>query len=379
MLKNKPEQFKKRVLKGSYWKKEVRQMKFDAVVGNPPYQGESENNRKPSIYPLFYDAAFNLSDYTTLISPARFLFNVGDTSKEWNSKMLNDSNFKVVKYFENSQAIFPTVEIKGGVAITVRDKNTDFGKIGIFTKSPEMRIVLDAVLDKNVESIMNDISSRGVYRFTDAFFHDFPDASNRLGKGTGNMMASNAFACVPEAFHDEEPDFDAIRILGLEDKKRTWKWIARNYIQDNGYIGTYNVVLSKVNGNGKFGEALTTPIVIGVDEGITDSFISIGKYDSPDKAEKARIYIMTKFARAMLGIKKVTQDNPGHFWEYVPNPFSLNLDWTQDISDIDEQLFSFFELGDNEKSFIRNNVTAMNPNSVPDYQQAVDESDDAEE
>lgn len=112
MLKNKPEQFKKRVLKGSYWKKDVKEMKFDAVVGNPPYQGESENTRKPSIYPLFYDMAFRLSKYATLISPARFLFNVGDTSKDWNYKMLNDEHFKVVRYFPNSQDVFTTVEIK---------------------------------------------------------------------------------------------------------------------------------------------------------------------------------------------------------------------------------------------------------------------------
>ena len=56
MLKNKPEQFKKRVLKGSYWKKDVKEMKFDAVVGNPPYQEESngDSNAKKSIYNLNY-------------------------------------------------------------------------------------------------------------------------------------------------------------------------------------------------------------------------------------------------------------------------------------------------------------------------------------
>ena len=68
MLKNKPEQFKKRVLKGSYWKKDVKEMKFDAVVGNPPYQEEIGGHRseqKP-IYNKFYDSAMRISQQSVL-------------------------------------------------------------------------------------------------------------------------------------------------------------------------------------------------------------------------------------------------------------------------------------------------------------------------
>lgn len=261
MLKNKPEQFKKRVLKGSYWKKDVKEMKFDAVVGNPPYQGESENTRKPSIYPFFYDMAFRLSRYATLISPARFLFNIGDTSKDWNYKMLNDEHFKVVKYFPKSQDVFTTVEIKGGVAITVRDADSNFGAIGIFAKYEELQKILRKVLGKKEDSIMELISSRGIYRFTDEFFNDFPDASNKFGKGTGNMMASNVFTCVPEAFMLEKPNVDAVRILGLNGRQRSWRWIEKKYIQSNEYLDSYNVAISKVNGSGKFGETLTMPLL----------------------------------------------------------------------------------------------------------------------
>lgn len=362
MLKNKPEQFKKRVLKGSYWKKDVKEMKFDAVVGNPPYQGESENTRKPSIYPLFYDMAFRLSRYATLISPARFLFNVGDTSKDWNYKMLNDEHFKVVSYFPNSQDVFTTVEIKGGIAITVRDADTNFGSIGTFTKSEELQSILRKVNSKQDESIMELISSRGIYRFTDEFFNDFPDAPSKLGKGTGNMMASNVFACVPNAFNVDKRTEDSVRILGLDGRQRAWRWIERRYIQSNEYLDSYNVVLSKVNGSGQFGETLTMPLLLNEGEGATDTFISIGIFKTSAEAENMRKYIMTKFARAMLGVKKVTQDNPRHFWQYVPSQDFTNdsdIDWTQSVSEVDKQLYSKYELTAEEIQFLEDNVKSM--------------------
>lgn len=357
--------FIKKISKGkSYWKAEGKgdDMKFSAVVGNPPYQGESNNTRKPSIYPFFYDAAFKISDIVSLISPARFLFNVGDTSEEWNNKMLNDDHFKVVNYFPNSQDIFSTVEIKGGVAITLRDANKNFGKIGTFVNTKEMQDILNKVSKKNDESIMNYISSRGIYRFTDTFFVDYPDAPNKLGKGTGNMMASNVFSCVPEAFYVDKPKFNAVRILGLDGKIRSWKWIAKKYVQNNEYLDTFNVVLSKVNGSGVFGETLTPPLILNKGEGATDTFISIGQFENVSEAENMRKYIMSKFARAMLGVKKVTQDNPRHFWQYVPaQDFtdSSAIDWSKSIEEIDQQLYKKYDLNKEEINFIESNVKPM--------------------
>ena len=72
-------------------------MKFDFVIGNPPYQESQEtNNRAEPIYPYFYDAAEKVASSYMLISPARFLFNAGLTSKDWNEKMLNDEHLKII-------------------------------------------------------------------------------------------------------------------------------------------------------------------------------------------------------------------------------------------------------------------------------------------
>lgn len=91
-------------------------MKFDYVIGNPPYQSEtSESNpKKEPIYPFFYDAAKEVGKRYLLISPARFLFNAGLTSKAWNKMMLKDEHLKVIEYIPRAERVFPNTDIKGG-------------------------------------------------------------------------------------------------------------------------------------------------------------------------------------------------------------------------------------------------------------------------
>jgi len=92
-----------------------KNMKFDAVVGNPPYQEDSETTaRDDAIYNYFYDLAEKAGSRYCLISPARFLFNAGSTDKNWNQKMLTDKHIKVAYFNQNSSAVFPNTEIKGG-------------------------------------------------------------------------------------------------------------------------------------------------------------------------------------------------------------------------------------------------------------------------
>nr|WP_277958304.1 Eco57I restriction-modification methylase domain-containing protein [Enterococcus faecalis] len=62
-------------------------MKFDVIIGNPPYQEENtERNRDDAIYHLFLDEAYKIAEKVVMITPARFLFNVGSTPKIWNEK-----------------------------------------------------------------------------------------------------------------------------------------------------------------------------------------------------------------------------------------------------------------------------------------------------
>lgn len=365
MLKNKPEQFKKRVMKGSYWKKDVKEMKFDAVVGNPPYQEETDATRKPPIYNYFYDMAFELAPIATLVTPARFLFDAGQTSKEWNRKMLSDEHFKVIRYFENSKDVFDTVDIKGGVAITYHDSNTNFGAIDIFTAYSELNEIISKVKHMCEPAMDTIISARGTYRTTNIFNADYPDAIERLGKGTGNMLVSNFFEKVPEAIANETNE-PCLRILCRVGGKRSICNILKKYIQPNKFIDKYNVASPEANSNGRFGERLTVGELLSPEEGATDTFISLGAFDTKFEALALQKYMKTKFFRALLGVKKVTQHCPPMVWEMIPcQEFSENsdIDWSKSIHEIDLLLYKKYGLSDEEIAFIESKVKPMDGTS----------------
>jgi len=94
-----------------------KKMKFDFVIGNPPYQDETLGENKgfaPPVYHLFLQEAYKIADKVEMIHPARFLFNAGSTPKEWNEEMLNDPHFKVLHYEEDASKVFNGTLIRGG-------------------------------------------------------------------------------------------------------------------------------------------------------------------------------------------------------------------------------------------------------------------------
>ena len=372
MLKNKPEQFKKRVLKGSYWKKDVKEMKFDAVVGNPPYQEESngDSNAKKSIYNYFIDSGEELADRVTLIHPARFLFNAGDTPKAWNEKKLNDIHYQVIKYWSDSSDIFPTVDIKGGVAVTYWDKRKEFKPIKLFTAFDELHSILEKVEKLNEDSLSSIITNRGTYKYSNLAYTEHPD---EMMKTADRRIAPSSFERMPKLFTEEKPNdkHEYVQILGNIKNERCYRWFRKDYISPVDNLEKYKVIVPKANGSGAIGEVLSTPLIgtplIGTPLiGYTETYISIGSTDSFSEAEAILKYVKTKFARTMLGILKVTQNNPKETWQYVPmQDFTDNsdIDWSKSVHEIDLQLYKKYGLSDEEIAFIESKVKPMDGTS----------------
>lgn len=121
-------------------------------------------------------------------------------------------------------------------------------------------------------------------------------------------------------------------------------------------------MLPKANGSGAFGESLSTPLICEPGIGYTQSFIGIGSVDNRSESESILKYVKTKFVRALLGILKITQDNPPEKWAYVPlQDFtaSSDIDWSKSVADIDRQLYRKYGLDDAEIEFIESHVKGM--------------------
>ena len=364
-LKHKPENFITKVKKAAYWKQEGNEeMKFNAVVGNPPFQETLKKSSDKPIYNYFYDAAFKISDLVSLISPGRFLFKAGKTPKDWNEKMLSDEHFKVVKYFQNSGDVFPRTDIKGGIVISLRDANKNFGTIGLFSNYTELNSILEKVLKQNFIPFSEVIFSSDVYKFTEKLHTDFPQIKDRLSKGHENSVTTNIFGKLPEVFLSDLPNDDCeyVKIYGLQENIRIYKYIRKEYIKGPSNFDKYKVFVPKSNGSGAIGEVLSTPLIGEPLIGHTQTFISIGVFNTKQEAEACLKFIKSKFARTLLGTLKSTQHNPKPTWANVPlQDFTANsdIDWTQSIINIDGQLYKKYNLSPEEIAFIESKIKAM--------------------
>ena len=349
-------------------RKKGKKMKFDYIIGNPPYQdntlGENETFAPP-IYNVFMESAYNLADKVELIHPARFLFNAGSTPKSWNQKMLHDRHFKILKYESDCKNFFIHSEIKGGISISYRDKTADYGEIGIFTQYPELNSILRKVTShKDFSDFSKVVITRTAYRLTKKLHEDYPEAIGQLSDGHAYDMSSNIFERLPQVFQDSKPDdgLEYISILGRINNSRIYKFIRREYVNDVINLDKYKVFMPGANGNGTFGEIISSPMVVGPGVGSTETFISIGAYEGKYEAENTLKYIKTKITRALLNILKATQANTPEKWRCVPlQDFTDNsdIDWSKSIAEIDKQLYKKYGLSQEEINFIEKNVKEM--------------------
>ena len=339
---------------------------FDYVIGNPPYQEEKQgdSNTATPIYHQFMDAAYGTANIVMLITPARFLFNAGYTPKEWNNKMLNDEHFKVLLYEPDCTKVFPNTDIKGGVAITYRNQQKVFGAIKVFTQYSEMNQIVHKVLNFNNFTGLNSIIVTSfAYHYTKTLYEENPQLCGRASKGHDYDIQSNAFSVYPEVFFDNSPDDDDyIRLLGRIGNSRCWKYIKRRYVTDVTNLDTYKAFYAKATGTGQFGEILPEAIIGKPGDGGTVTFISIGSFSSEEEVSNCVRYTKTKFARALLSVLKVTQDNTPGKWAYVPlQDFTPNSDigWSKSIHEIDLQLYRKYGLDEKEIEFIETHVKEM--------------------
>ena len=347
----------------NFWKLNGKDtMKIDAVIGNPPYQITKEKTSDAAVYHTFIDLATAVSDRATLITPARYLFNAGNTPEEWNKKILNDDHFRVALYWADSTEVFPTVDIKGGVAVMYRDRTQHFGHIGHFTAFPELTSMLIKVRENTDGANLSDIIHPQNKFILERLFNQFPQVKGLIGSNGRERRLTTSIFALTDVFRKDQFYSTDLKILGLIDNNRVYRWVDRNLLEPHPNLDKYKVIVPKSNGSGAIGEVLSTPLIGEPLIGVTQSFITIGAFSTRGEAEACLKYVKTKFARTMLGILKATQDNPRETWRLVPLQdftHASDIDWGRSVEEIDRRLYAKYGLSPEEIAFIEEKVRAM--------------------
>ena len=301
------------------------------------------------------------------ITPAKFLFNVGKTPKEWNKKMLNDEHLTVAMCEMDCTKIFSESKFEGGVVITYRDSEVEFGKIETFTPFPLLNKIRSKVVNATDFSSLSSIVYPQNKFNLKKLYEDYPDCKEKIGsKGKEKRLTTSIFETI-DIFKTTATSESDISILGLIGNNRVQRFINVKYLETHKNLKKYKIAIPKSNGSGAIGKVIPTPLIgepvlLSPYSGFTQSFISMGAFDSYEEAQAILKYVKSKFARTLLGVLKATQDNNKDTWEFVPlQDFTANsqIKWDKSIVEIDQQLYAKYNLTEEEISFIESMIKPM--------------------
>lgn len=338
-------------------------MKFDFVIGNPPYQEETVDTSDKAVYHYFMDSAYQISQKVILITPGRFLFNAGKTPKMWNEKMLSDTHLKVLDYYQVSAQVFSNTDIKGGVAITYYDRTAKYSPIEIFTSFPQLNAIYHKVAPTLKGKSLSDLFYLQNKFKLDLLLKDYPHYKDIIGSEGRERRLTASILYQLDLFKEIKDNDNDVAIMGVINNNRTCRYIDLKYLDlSKTNLKKWKVLVPKSNGSGALGEVLSTPMIGEPMIGYTQTFLGIGAFDTEAEAQAAFKYVLSKFARTMLGVLKITQDNPPEKWKYVPlQDFtsSSDIDWSKSVHEIDLQLYKKYGLNEEERNFIETHVKEM--------------------
>lgn len=338
-------------------------MKFNAIVGNPPYQesdGGAGASAKP-LYNLFTEASMELNpNYISLIMPSRWMTG-GKGLDDFRNKIIDDKRFMVLHDYFNAKECFSNVEIKAGICYFLWNKNFN-GKCNIYThyENNEIKKTIRLLKDSDNDDIfIRDSNQISVKQKIKKF--DFINlVSSRKPYGLcGDVFRNTKKYNLPE--FDSEKSDNLYSIVGLNEKnKRITMYANENYpFPKKDMIDKYKLFVPRNYGNGTLGEVPSNVIIASPYMACTETFIQIGPFNTKDEANNCLKYMKTKFFRYLVGIQKHDQGASKTIYKYVPNQNfteKSDINWNSEIESIDKQLFKKYLLNEDEINYINKKI-----------------------
>ncbi|MCP9769746.1 restriction endonuclease [Lacihabitans sp. LS3-19] len=345
-----------------------KKMKFNVIVGNPPYQqkeGGANSNTALPIYNHFVEVARKHNpDYISLIMPTRW-YAGGRGLDDFRDGMLNDSHISELHDFLKPELIFQNINLRGGICYFLWEKDydnrNDLTKVHTYKddltpsikqrslKTPNSDILIRhsigvSIIEKlskspNFESLTKHVSAAKAFGFRTYFIRDkrFRSSSKGLKEPIACYGRANAIGYVNKS-----------EVVSHKDWIDVWKV----YVPESNNIGTE---LNDDNQNSIVGEPKTicteTYLVVGAE-------LSLNKISSKNLSS----YLRTRFARFMHSLAKISQHGTSTTYQFVPlQNFTSksDIDWSKSIEEIDKQLYKKYRLTKEEISFIESMIKPM--------------------
>lgn len=344
-----------------FWKgnSSKQEMKFNAVVGNPPYQimdGGGTGSSATPIYNKFVDLAKLLNpNNVSMIIPAKW-YTGGKGLDEFRANMLNDKQLVKLFDYEDSRDCFPTVDIAGGVCYFLWNKGSD-NKCVVTSILGSFRNESTRYLNEHDTFIRNQKVLDIINKVKSQTFTSFLSQTVYSRKPFGIRSFQRGFPAKPGR---NISLFGSDGITYMEEK---------DVPQNKEIVDKWKVIMSKAsaehagqtdaNGRKRIVSRLEVlpPYTI-----CTESYLLLDIFDNEEEAQNLKKYIRTCFTRFLLASILITQNIVRDKFKFVPIQNYKNnsdIDWSQSIPDIDRQLYTKYNLSDDEIAIIEKMIKPM--------------------
>ncbi len=338
---------------------DIFKMKFDVIIGNPPYQlstnGSVESQATPIYHKFVLQAKKMKPRYLSMIIPSRWM-NGGFGLDAFRSEMLNDKRIQVLHDYLNASDCFQGISLSGGVCYFLWSRD-NIGPCSIFTHQENGKTVFSQryLLEKGLEtfirfpqalSILDKIRSKKEKSFSTIVSQRDPFGLNYYENGKEKMF--KLFNSTKKEWYCEIYSFGWQK-TGIQYADKKYVTTAKDA------INKYKVFISKANGaaSSKAPYAVLSKPIIGKPNSICNmTYLMIGPFQDFEEAKNAQQYITTKLFRFLVSLLKNTQNAYKKVYEYVPlQDFSES--WT------DIKLYKKYGLSNDEIDYIESMIKPM--------------------
>jgi site-specific DNA-methyltransferase (adenine-specific) len=341
------------------FEKEFGNMKFDVIIGNPPYQlndGGGSGDSAVPLYNKFIEKAKELSPkFITMIVPSRWMKGGKGLSK-LRKDMIEDTRIKRIVDYQDSKEVFPSVNLDGGICYFLWDKNFN-GKVKYtYNDKDKVSITSDRYLkEKFSETIIRDPRQLSILE----------KVYSKKEKTFDLLVSSRPFGFGTDLFNnrDSYPNIDIINegregyvsIYGVEGNKGGAKRVKRFVSEKSVSKNKESIYKYKLFFPGSFTTTATVPpeIIQGYPGSVcTQTFLKVGDFATEEQLLNCLSYIKSKFFRALLYYNRVSFGITMTSFSLIPLQ-DFSKPWT------DEELYKKYKLTQEEIDYIEDNIDPM--------------------